>query len=158
MFEIVTHALIWGQLGVDPTQGTTFLQSLTSYGAFIVALCTAGGFIYTIYNGRKKERLAKSEQDAAQSTAVRSVSVDEIEAAIPGLGGLVTVWQKQANDAFKEIEQLRKNEDVDRKRIVDLEIQVKLLTQELVTTKTRNIKLEERIEHLETQLRTRDVP
>lgn len=118
---------------------------LSAIGAFIVSVGTAAGFVWNIYFKGKKLKMDQAEH----STTVRSVTFDEMEAAIPGLGSLVDRWQKQAETAWTEIERLRASEEVDRAKISELETQVRALTAELLLEKKKNMQLEDRVSELE---------
>jgi hypothetical protein len=124
--------------------GGTLLY-LSAIGTVVSIAVALGTFIWQIRVRKRADALELSKQD----TVVRSVTFDEMEAAIPGLGSLVDRWQTQAEDAFKEIEKMREREAVDRGRITDLELQVKVLKSELIEEKKKNMKLEDRLQILE---------
>lgn len=122
---------------------------LSSIGAFIVAVATGASYFWGIMQQRKKLALDTQNQESAQATSTRSVTIEEMEAAIPGLGIMVDRWQKQAETAWAEIERLRASEEVDRAKIAELETQVRALQSELILEKKKNMRLEERISELE---------
>lgn len=122
---------------------------LSSIGAFVVAVATGASYFWGIFQQRKKLKLDAQNQESTQSVSTRSVTIEEMEAAIPGLGIMVDRWQKQAVDAWAEIERLKASEEVDRAKIIELEAQVRALQSELILEKKKNMRLEERICELE---------
>lgn len=138
--------LILGLLSAASTSSDpTVVVYLASIGAFVVAIATAASYVWSISTKRKQLKLDEDSQEVK----TRSVTFDEMEAAIPGLGSLVDRWQHQAETAWIEIERLRASEEVDRAKIAELETQVRALRAELILEKKRNMQLEERILDLE---------
>ena len=125
--------------------GPSLVIWLSALGTVLSIATAVGTFLWQIRKDKRAAALAETQQESAS----RSVSVDEIEAAIPGLGALVDRWRSEAQEAFKQIDSMRKTEVVDRERISDLELQVKVLKADLVAEKKKNIKLEERLHRLE---------
>ena len=149
---MIEAMMVLSLFGVADGAQAPFVLYVSAIGAFIVSLTTGGAFAWQIVKDRKSNK----REDAQQELNVRSVTFEEMEAAIPGLGSLVDRWQSQAESAFKEIEKLRKSETADRtrifeqdQRIAELELKVKVLTADLIAEKSKNIKLEERIQQLE---------
>lgn len=137
--------MLWRIFAVDANANSSAIIYISVIAAGIGTVATALGVWYTAKAKKKEIELAARQADIQE----HSVTFDEMEAAIPGLGELVRMWQGQAQTAWLENRSLREEQLADHGRILELESQVSALKAEVIQLRSQVSERDTRIKDLE---------